>query len=33
VVSALSDHWGSCAAPDGEGKVVWAAFATLARPY
>jgi two-component sensor histidine kinase len=33
VVSALSDHWGYFAAPDDEGKVVWAAFATIARPY
>jgi Histidine kinase-like ATPase domain len=27
VVASLSDHWGSCMAPDGQGKVVWAAFA------
>jgi hypothetical protein len=33
VVSALSDHWGSCAAPDAQGKVVWGAFMTTARPY
>jgi hypothetical protein len=33
VVSSLSDHWGCCAAPDGQGKVVWSAFATSARPY
>lgn len=33
VVSALSDHWGSCAAPDEQGKVVWGAFMTTARPY
>jgi hypothetical protein len=33
VVSALSDHWGCCPAPDAQGKVVWSAFATTARPY
>ena len=33
VVSSLSDHWGCCAAPDEQGKVVWGAFATSARPY
>jgi two-component sensor histidine kinase len=33
VVSSLSDHWGCCAAPDEQGKVVWGAFATTARPY
>jgi two-component sensor histidine kinase len=33
VVSALSDHWGTCAAPDEQGKVVWSAFMTRSRPY
>jgi two-component sensor histidine kinase len=33
VVSSLSDHWGFCAAPGEQGKVVWRAFATTARPY
>jgi len=33
VVSLLSDHWGCSAAPDEQGKVVWSAFATAARPY
>jgi hypothetical protein len=33
VVSSLSDHWGSCAAPGEQGKVVWGAFMTAARPY
>ncbi|HTA04622.1 MAG TPA: ATP-binding protein [Streptosporangiaceae bacterium] len=33
VVSSLSDHWGCSAAPDEQGKVVWGAFATAARPY
>jgi len=33
VVSALSDHWGTCAAPDEPGKVVWGAFMTASRPY
>jgi len=33
VVSSLTDHWGCCAAPDEQGKVVWGAFATTARPY
>ena len=28
VVASLSDQWGTCTAPDGQGKVVWAAFAT-----
>jgi hypothetical protein len=32
VVSSLSDQWGYCAAPTERGKVVWAAFATTARP-
>ena len=27
VVGSLSDEWGCCTAPDGQGKVVWAAFA------
>ena len=27
VVSSLSDQWGCCVAPNGAGKVVWAAFA------
>lgn len=27
VVASLSDQWGYCLAPDGLGKVVWAAFA------
>lgn len=27
VVASLSDHWGCCIAPGGQGKVVWAAFA------
>jgi len=27
VVASLSDQWGTCTAPDGQGKVVWAAFA------
>ena len=31
VVRSLSDQWGCCAAPDGQGKVVWAAFATASR--
>jgi hypothetical protein len=31
VVASLSDQWGCCAAPDGRGKVVWAAFATTPR--
>jgi hypothetical protein len=31
VVASLSDHWGCCTAPEGQGKVVWAAFATQAR--
>jgi anti-sigma regulatory factor (Ser/Thr protein kinase) len=30
VVASLSDQWGYCAAPDDQGKVVWAAFATAA---
>jgi anti-sigma regulatory factor (Ser/Thr protein kinase) len=33
VVGSLSDQWGSCAAPDGRGKVVWAAFATTSRSF
>jgi len=33
VVSALSDHWGTCTAPDEQGKVVWSAFMTRSRPY
>jgi len=33
VVSLLSDHWGCSAAPGEQGKVVWGAFATTARPY
>jgi anti-sigma regulatory factor (Ser/Thr protein kinase) len=33
VVSSLSDHWGCFAAPGDQGKVVWGAFATAARPY
>jgi len=33
VVSSLTDHWGYCAVPDDQGKVVWGAFATTARPY
>jgi Histidine kinase-like ATPase domain len=33
VVSSLSDHWGCSAAPGDQGKVVWGAFATAARPY
>jgi hypothetical protein len=33
VVAALSDHWGTCAAPDNQGKVVWGAFMTASRPY
>jgi len=33
VVAALSDHWGSCAAPDEQGKVVWGAFMTASRPF
>jgi hypothetical protein len=28
VVASLSDCWGYCAGPAGQGKVVWAAFAT-----
>lgn len=32
VVASLSDKWGYCAAPADLGKVVWAAFATTARP-
>ena len=31
VVGSLSDQWGSCTAPDGRGKVVWAAFAATSR--
>lgn len=31
VVGSLSDQWGCCAAPDGQGKVVWAAFAATSR--
>jgi anti-sigma regulatory factor (Ser/Thr protein kinase) len=31
VVGYLSDHWGCCTAPDGRGKVVWAAFAAASR--
>lgn len=31
VVGSLSDQWGCCTAPDGQGKVVWAAFAALSR--
>ncbi|MBO0830644.1 MAG: ATP-binding protein [Actinobacteria bacterium] len=31
VVAALSDQWGCAFAPSGEGKVVWAAFATKPR--
>jgi hypothetical protein len=33
VVAALSDHWGSCAVPDEQGKVVWGAFMTASRPF
>jgi two-component sensor histidine kinase len=33
VIASLSDRWGYCAAPAERGKVVWAAFATTARPY
>lgn len=28
VIESLSDRWGFCPAPEGQGKVVWAAFAT-----
>ncbi len=31
LVESLSDQWGFCPAPDGRGKVVWAAFATSSR--
>ncbi len=31
VVASLCDQWGYCAATAGQGKVVWAAFATPAR--
>jgi hypothetical protein len=31
VVGSLSDQWGCCTAPDGRGKVVWAAFAATSR--
>ena len=31
VVASLSDQWGCCTAPDGQGKVVWAAFAATSR--
>jgi hypothetical protein len=31
VVASLSDHWGCCAAPADQGKVVWAAFAARTR--
>jgi hypothetical protein len=31
VVASLSDQWGFCTAPDGQGKVVWAAFAAKSR--
>ncbi len=33
VVSSLSDHWGCFPMPDQQGKVVWSAFTTTARPY
>ena len=32
LVASLSDAWGYCAAPGQPGKVVWATFATSARP-
>lgn len=28
LIESLSDHWGFCPLPEGQGKVVWAAFAT-----
>lgn len=31
VVASLSDQWGYCTAPPGQGKVVWAAFAAGSR--
>jgi Histidine kinase-like ATPase domain len=31
VVATLSDQWGFCTAPGGQGKVVWAAFAATFR--
>lgn len=31
VVASLSEQWGCCTAPDGQGKVVWAAFAATSR--
>lgn len=31
VVASLSDQWGFCPAPDGQGKVVWAAFSAQSR--
>jgi hypothetical protein len=31
VVGSLSDQWGCCTAPDGQGKVVWAAFVATSR--
>ena len=31
VVGSLSDQWGCCTAPGGQGKVVWAAFAATSR--
>jgi anti-sigma regulatory factor (Ser/Thr protein kinase) len=33
VVASLSDEWGCCSAPDGQGKVVWAAFAVGCRDH
>jgi hypothetical protein len=32
VVASLSHRWGYCVAPGEQGKVVWAAFRTAARP-
>jgi hypothetical protein len=32
VVTSLSDQWGFCVAPDLQGKVVWATFATRHGP-
>lgn len=31
MVDSLSDRWGCCTAPEGQGKVVWAAFAATSR--
>jgi len=33
VVGSLSEQWGCCTAPGGQGKVVWAAFAAPSRSF